>query len=106
MEVARRRGDYAMMGVAAVVTLGDDGACANAALAYCNAGATPVAGTNAARLLVGTRIDEQRIRDAAAAAERDLDPSGNVHASKAFQRHLAGVLTRRALQTAHARARR
>ena len=106
MEVARRRGDYAMMGVAAVVTLDDDGACANAALAYCNAGATPVRSAGAAQALVGARTDEQRIRDAAAAAERDLDPSGNVHASKAFQRHLAGVLTRRALQTAVARASR
>jgi len=106
MEVARRRGDYAMMGIAAVVTLGDDGTCTDAALTYCNAGATPVRSAGAAQALVGARIDEQRIRDAAAAAERDLDPPGNVHASKAFQKHLAGVLTRRALRTALARASR
>jgi carbon-monoxide dehydrogenase medium subunit len=50
-------------------------------------------------------VAEAEIRAAAAAAERELDPPGNVHASKAFQRHLAGVLTRRALQSAVDRAR-
>jgi carbon-monoxide dehydrogenase medium subunit len=59
----------------------------------------------AARGLVGSRVAEAEIRDAAASAERELDPPGNVHASKAFQRHLAGVLTRRALQSAVDRAR-
>ena len=87
MEVARRRGDYAMMGVAAVVTLGKE-----ARIALCNAGATPV-------LVVVSQLD-----DAAAQVQKAIDPPGNVHATKAFQRHLAGVLTRRALQTALARA--
>jgi CO/xanthine dehydrogenase FAD-binding subunit len=104
MEVARRRGDYAMMGVAAVVTLGKDGTCTHARLAYCNAGATPVLGARAAQALVGQRVAGSHIDDAAAAAQRDIDPPGNVHASKAFQRHLAGVLTRRALRTALDRA--
>jgi len=42
LEVARRRGDYALMGVAAVVTLGADGKVATARIGLCNAGATPV----------------------------------------------------------------
>lgn len=104
MEVARRRGDYAMMGVAAVVAFGEDGRCAHARLAYCNAGETPVSAATAARALVGSPIGEGQIHDVAAAAQREIDPLGNVHASKAFQRHLAGVLTRRALQTAVNRA--
>jgi CO/xanthine dehydrogenase FAD-binding subunit len=87
LEVARRRGDYAMMGVAAVVTLGKE-----ARIALCNAGATPV-------LVVVSQLD-----DAAAQVQKAIDPPGNVHATKAFQRHLAGVLTRRALQTALQRA--
>ena len=87
MEVARRRGDYAMMGVAAVVTRGK-----GARVALCNAGATPV-------LVVLVDIE-----DAAAQVQAKIDPPGNVHASKAFQRHLAGVLTRRALQAALERA--
>src|SRR3972149_2810181 len=48
MEVARRRGDYAMMGVAAVVTLGVGDSCTHARLAYCNAGETPVSAPAAA----------------------------------------------------------
>jgi len=104
MEVARRRGDYAMMGVAAVVTLGKGDSCTHARLAYCNAGETPVSATTAAQALVGSSVSEGQIHDAAAVAQREIDPLGNVHASKAFQRHLAGVLTRRALQTAVNRA--
>jgi carbon-monoxide dehydrogenase medium subunit len=104
VEVARRRGDYAMMGVAAVVALGEADRCTHARLAYCNAGDTPVSAA-AARALVGGPVDEGRVREVAAAVQRELDPPGNVHASKAFQRHLAGVLTRRALQAAVNRAR-
>jgi carbon-monoxide dehydrogenase medium subunit len=104
MEVARRRGDYAMMGVAAVVALGTDDRCTHARLAYCNAGGTPVSAAAAAQALVGSPIGERLIQDVAAAAQREVDPLGNVHASKAFQRHLAGVLTRRALQAALDRA--
>jgi carbon-monoxide dehydrogenase medium subunit len=104
MEVARRRGDYAMMGVASVVTLSEDDRCTSARLAYCNAGETPVSAARAAQALVGSRIGDAQIRDAGAAAQREIDPLGNVHASKAFQRHLAGVLTERALRTAASRA--
>jgi carbon-monoxide dehydrogenase medium subunit len=87
LEVARRRGDYAMMGVAAVVTLGK-----GTRLAFCNAGATPVL------------VELNPIEDAEAQVQAAIDPLGNVHATKAFQRHLAGVLTRRALQIAVERA--
>jgi carbon-monoxide dehydrogenase medium subunit len=91
LEVARRRGDYAMMGVAAVVTLGTR---TDVRLAFCNAGATPMLVT----------LDEAQIDEAAAHVQREIDPSGNVHATKAFQRHLAGVLARRAVQIARRRA--
>ena len=104
LEVARRRGDYALLGVAAVVTLGDDGTCTAAGLALCSAGATPVRATKAAAALVGGRAGEREIGDAAAAVAGEIDPPANVHATAAFRRHLAGVLTRRALQTAAARA--
>jgi CO/xanthine dehydrogenase FAD-binding subunit len=62
-----------------------------ARLAFCNAGATPVL------------IELDQIEDAAARIQAKIDPPGNVHATKAFQRHLAGVLTRRALQIALSR---
>jgi carbon-monoxide dehydrogenase medium subunit len=104
LEVARRRGDYALVGVAAVVTLGAEGTCTAAALALCGAGATPVRATKSAAALVGRRAGAREIGDAAAAVAGEIDPSANVHATAAFRRHLAGVLARRALATAAERA--
>jgi len=105
LEIARRRGDFALMGVAAMMTLGSDGTCTDARLAYCNAGERPMSADAAAHSLVGRAIAATDIDAAAALAQRAIDPAGNVHASKAYQRHLAGVLTRRALRTALERAR-
>jgi carbon-monoxide dehydrogenase medium subunit len=103
-EVARRRGDYAMMGIAAVIGLDADGRCTAARLAYCNAGPAPRRATAAEQALLGRRIDDRALAEAAALAERAVDPPGGVHASKEFQRHLAGVLTRRAVAAARDRA--
>jgi carbon-monoxide dehydrogenase medium subunit len=103
-EVARRRGDFALMGVAAVITLDADGICTRARLAYCNAGATPQRPAAATEPLIGRRIGAAEIDAAAAAAQAAIAPLGSVHASTAFQRHLAGVLTRRTLRAALERA--
>ena len=106
LEVARRQGDYAMMGVAAVLTLDADGVCQQARLVYLNAGDGPVAARQAAEMLVGEAQSEELCEAAAAkAAAEEIDPPGNVHASPEYQRHLARVLTRRALQQAFQRAR-
>ena len=105
MEIARRRGDFAIMGIAATLTLADDGSCGAAQLAYCGAGDGPVLATAAASILIGGRVAENDIVAAAEQASREVDPSGSIHASKDYQRHLAGVLTRRALTIAIGRAR-
>lgn len=104
IEVARRRGDYAMMGVACAVTLDTDGACTDVRLAYCNAGETPVAAPKAVQSLKGLKIDEASARAAGETAKSEINPFGNIHASADYQRHLAGVLTRRALLAAAERA--
>jgi carbon-monoxide dehydrogenase medium subunit len=104
LELSRRRGDFALIGIAAVVGLAADGACTHARLAYCGAGNTPVLARAAAQSLIGTRVAAADIAQAAALGARAVDPHGNVHASKEYQRHLAGVLTRRALQAATERA--
>jgi CO/xanthine dehydrogenase FAD-binding subunit len=104
LEVARRRGDFAMMGVATVVTLDPEGVCTGARLAYCNAGATPQRPPAAAQALIGRRVGTAEIEAAARLAEQAIDPPGSIHASADFQRHLAGVLTRRALRIALDRA--
>jgi aerobic carbon-monoxide dehydrogenase medium subunit len=105
LEVAPRAGDYALMGVAALVTLDEEGKCRQAKLVYLNAGDGPVDAKEAARLLAGERLDEKLISAAAAqASEKEISPFGNVHASREFQRHLAKVLTKKALKQAVERA--
>jgi CO/xanthine dehydrogenase FAD-binding subunit len=106
MEVARRRGDFALVGVACIVELDQEAQCAKARLALCNAGETPRLAEEAGASLIGRSMDEAGLNQAADLVQRAIDPGGSIHASKAFQRHLAGVLVKRSLIVANERARR
>ncbi|HTG31620.1 MAG TPA: xanthine dehydrogenase family protein subunit M [Thermoanaerobaculia bacterium] len=106
LEVARRHGDYAQVGVAARVTLDDSGRCREARLVYLSVGDAPVIAREAARLLAGQELSPEAIAAAAEKAAGDeMDPLGDIHATPEFKRHLARVLTRRVLQKAGERAR-
>ena len=105
MEVAPRAGDYAMMGVAALVTLDESGKCIGAKLVYLNAGEGPIHAEKATKLLEGENLNEKAIEEAAVlASEKEINPFGNMHASADFQRHLAKVLTQKTLRLATQRA--
>ena len=104
-EVAPRSGDYALMGVAATVTLDDSGNCKSAKLVYLNAGDGPIDAVETAKALEGQTLNEKSFEDAASnASENEITPFGNVHASPEFQKHLAKTLTKRVLATATQRA--
>src|SRR5260370_22672686 len=103
MEIARRRGDFAIAGGAAMVTLGERDECTDVRLAFCGVGETPVDASSAADGLIGHAPTEAAIRDIAASVQAMIDPGGSVHATADYQRHIAGVLTERALQTAYQR---
>jgi carbon-monoxide dehydrogenase medium subunit len=105
MEIARRRGDFAIVGVAATITLGEHDACSHIRLAFCGAGETPVDASSAADALIGHQLTEKATCDVAAAVQATLDPGGSIHGTADYQRHIAGVLTERALTTAYRRAR-
>jgi carbon-monoxide dehydrogenase medium subunit len=105
MEVARRRGDFAIVGVAAQMTLDDHDACSDIRLAFCGVGETPVDASTAASSLIGQSPAAEMFRDVAASVQTMIEPSGSVHATADYQRHIAGVLTERTLRTAHQRAR-
>jgi len=105
MEVARRRGDFALAGVAAMVSLDGEGSCTDVRLTCCGVGDTPVDVSGAAASLVGSSCSDQAIAAVAADVQQAIAPAGNVHASADYQRHVAGVLTQRALRTARERAR-
>jgi CO/xanthine dehydrogenase FAD-binding subunit len=104
--VARRRGDFALIGVACTVRIDDDGRCAEARIGLCNAGDKPILAGDASQSLAGRPISPAQIDQAGELVQRAIDPGGSIHASKEFQRHLAGVLTKRALIEANKRARR
>jgi CO/xanthine dehydrogenase FAD-binding subunit len=105
LEVAPRAGDYALMGVAALVTLDQNGKCERAKLVYLNAGEGPVEAKEAEKLLIGESLSEGLIESTASkASETELNPFGNIHTSPEFQRHLANVLTKKALKQAVQRA--
>ncbi len=105
MEVAPRAGDYALMGVAALVTLNENGRCDSAKLVYLNAGDGPVDAKETAKSLEGNLLGDALIESAAVTAgEKEINPFGNVHTSPEFQRHLAKVLTKNALKQSMRRA--
>ncbi|WP_419942292.1 FAD binding domain-containing protein [Candidatus Palauibacter sp.] len=104
-EVARRRGDYAIIGVAARVRLDDAGVCREAAISLVNGGSTPCVMDEAADSLVGAGPTSGAIASAAAVCAETADPAADMHASEAYRRHLIRVLTRRVLTRAIARAR-
>lgn len=105
MEVAPRAGDYALMGVAVLVTLEKNGKCKKAKLVYLNAGDGPVDAKEAAKILEGEKLNDKLIESASAMASgKEINPFGNVHTSPDFQRHLANVLTKKALKQAMQRA--
>jgi 6-hydroxypseudooxynicotine dehydrogenase subunit alpha len=105
MEIAPRAGDYALMGVAALVTMDETGKCQQAKLVYLNAGDGPVDAKESAKSLEGETPNDKLIESVAAlAGEKEINPFGNIHTSPEFQRHLARVLTKNALKQAIWRA--
>jgi len=103
-ELARRHGDYALIGVAAGVTLDGAGRCADARVVLLSAGERPVAAAGAAATLAGAEPGAEAARAGAEAAAAEADPPGDIHASADYRRQLIRVLVRRALEAAFERA--
>jgi carbon-monoxide dehydrogenase medium subunit len=103
-EFSRRHGDFAIVGVAAVIGVAPDGRVGDAKIVFSGAGGTPVRAVDAERVLVGETGSAQLWEGAAAAAAADLDPPADVHGTAAYRRHLARVLAGRAMQQAFDRA--
>jgi len=101
LEVSRRHGDFAMVGIVAGLALEASGnAISDARLTYFGVGGTPLRCRDVEAALRGQQPGEDAFASAAAAVQPLLDPSGDVHASAAYRRSVAGVLTERALTQA------
>ncbi|MBM3222543.1 MAG: xanthine dehydrogenase family protein subunit M [Candidatus Tectomicrobia bacterium] len=104
--IPRNEMDIAVVGVGSALTLGDDGATVTAARIALGAVApTPLLVNEAGAALVGKPISDATIAQAAAAAQAAARPISDMRGTADQRRHLVGVLTRRTLQGAIARAR-
>lgn len=103
VEIARRRGDFAIVSAAALILLDDNGAVVRISLTLAGIGAAPQRVTEAEEFLLGQILTPARLSEVAAIAGR-LDAIGDIHASPAYRQHLASVLVTKALTTALLRA--
>jgi aerobic carbon-monoxide dehydrogenase medium subunit len=102
-EFARRHGDFALAGAAALLEFDSGGIVSRAALALFGVAVNPVCLRAAAETLRGKPLDAGLIQTAAAAAKL-IEPISDVHASAEYRRHLAQVLSIRALTDAARRS--
>jgi len=100
VEIAQRAGDYAACGAVAQVTLGDAGMIAQARVALIGATDRPVRAAAVEEALAGGAS----IADAAGHAGDGVEPIDDPRVPSAYRIHLAGVVTRRALEQARSRA--
>ena len=105
VKFANKASHFAIVGVAASVTLGSDGSCRDVSIGITGAGASAVRAAAAEAALKGSKADDDAIRSAASEAAAGIDFNDDVHASAAYREHLTKVFTERALKAAVARAR-
>jgi carbon-monoxide dehydrogenase medium subunit len=96
LELARRHGDYAIVGVAALAKAAG-GTLSDARLAFVGAGPTPILAKSAMAAIEGKKLGADAIASAQAALAKDLAPTGDLNGSPATKLHLARVLCGRAL---------
>jgi len=99
-EFARRHGDFAIVGIAAMIVGRAGGRCSAARLATAGAGPVPVRLRAAEEILERDGLGEAAIEAAAARAAELVQPDSDVHASADYRRHLTRVLTARAIRRA------
>jgi aerobic carbon-monoxide dehydrogenase medium subunit len=100
LKFTRRAEDWAMVAVCAMVKKAGDGSVEDVRIALTNMGSTPLRATAAEDALRGKGLDA--IAAAAEQAAEGTDPPGDLNATPDYKRHLARVLTRRALEEAAA----
>lgn len=103
VEVSRRHGDFAVVGAASVIRL-RDGVVEHSRLCLTGVADTPLRRREAEMVLVGAAPSPELFDEAADAASASLEPHSDLHGTVAFRKHLARVLSRRALELATQRA--
>jgi carbon-monoxide dehydrogenase medium subunit len=99
-EVARRHGDYALVGVVARLVVDGGGIITDAALAFFGASSTAVRVAVAEETLVDSPANEETFAAVATIVSSELEPPSDIHGSTAYRKHLAGTITLRGLRAA------
>lgn len=99
VEISRRHGDYAMVGLACQVDIVDN-LIATAALSFFGVSSKPERAGHAEASLIGKPPGEEAFAEAARIVAESMEPNSDIHATAAYRRHLAGVVTKRGLTEA------
>jgi len=99
-KLERKVGDYATVGVAAVIALNDDGTCKTAGIGLTNVNPTPLRATRTEEALVGNVLSEDVIEKAAQFAAEDCSPNSDLRGSEEFKRDMVRVITKRMIKKA------
>jgi carbon-monoxide dehydrogenase medium subunit len=104
LKLERKVGDFATAGVAVQITLDDAGVCTRAGIGLTNVGMTPIKAKQTEAFLVGKKLDESIIQQAAESAASESQPMDDIRGSAEYKRDLVRVLSTRALTRALDRA--
>ena len=100
----RKVGDYATAGVAVNITLDENGTCTSVGIGLTNVNPTPLKAERSEQALIGTKLDDTAIANAAQFASEDCKPSDDLRGSVDYKRRIVKVLTKRMIIKAMERA--
>jgi aerobic carbon-monoxide dehydrogenase medium subunit len=103
-EIARRKGDFALVGVALRAVLDDGANVQDVAIVMFGVGGKPQRIESAESMLKGCRVDRRVLRELGRLVAAELEPDSDIHASAEYRKEVGGVLARRALESALARS--
>jgi carbon-monoxide dehydrogenase medium subunit len=105
VKVRNKASHYALVGAAVVLTLGDDGTCNNASIALTGAASKPFRLDKVEGALKGSKLSDDDIRNAVGkVGDADVDWMSDLFGSEEYRKHVAGVVTSRAIVAAKSRA--
>lgn len=103
-KLERKVGDYATAGVAVQLTLGDGGVVTAAGIGLTNVNPVPLRAARSEEALVGKKLSDETIAQAAAFAAEDCNPAADLRGDEEYKRHVVGVLVKRMIRKAAERA--
>ncbi len=103
-KLANKASHYAVVGCAAVITLDGNGVCTAASVVITGASVKPTRASAVEAALVGKKLDEATIAEAASHAAEGLEVVSDIHGSKAYRAQMATVMAKRAITRAVERA--